>query len=197
MKFNIDDYQGRYVMHCKTKEEAESFCKYLHSVGRKWATGESYVKLNIYDRYADKTAYEFNDGTYSSVDYYHYKAKLLYTILEWEDFMKHTFTKAELKTGDVVKQRNGLVGIVNRDLGMMITKDSWLDLDNICDDLKSGFCCESFDIVAVRRPEEKGDCQFKAFENEWGTLIYERKEPEEMTLAEVCKLLGREIKIIK
>ena len=32
MKFNIDDYKGKYVMHCKTKEEVESFRKYLSSV---------------------------------------------------------------------------------------------------------------------------------------------------------------------
>ena len=56
---------------------------------------------------------------------------------------------------------------------------------------------EEYDIVAVRRPRYKGDCMFKAFEFELGELVYERKEVEEMTLAEVCKLLGKEIKIIK
>jgi hypothetical protein len=30
MNFNIDDYKGKYVMHCKTKEEARSFCDYFH-----------------------------------------------------------------------------------------------------------------------------------------------------------------------
>lgn len=29
MKFNIDDYKGKYVMHCKTEEEAIDFANYL------------------------------------------------------------------------------------------------------------------------------------------------------------------------
>jgi hypothetical protein len=33
MMFNIDDYKGKYVMHCKTEEEAEVFCRYLVSIG--------------------------------------------------------------------------------------------------------------------------------------------------------------------
>ena len=41
MRFNIEDYKGNYVMHCKTEEEAEIFCKYLHSIGRTWSTGVS------------------------------------------------------------------------------------------------------------------------------------------------------------
>ena len=39
MKFNIDNYKGKYVMHCKTEEEAKIFCKYLHSIGRMWNNG--------------------------------------------------------------------------------------------------------------------------------------------------------------
>ena len=27
MKFNIDDYKGKYAMHCKTKEEAEDYAR--------------------------------------------------------------------------------------------------------------------------------------------------------------------------
>lgn len=34
MRFNIEDYKGKYVMHCKTEEEAEDFCIYLDSIGR-------------------------------------------------------------------------------------------------------------------------------------------------------------------
>jgi hypothetical protein len=51
--------------------------------------------------------------------------------------------------------------------------------------------------MAVRRPCTKGDCCFNAFEHNYGTLVYERKEVEEMTLEEVCKALGKEIKIVK
>jgi hypothetical protein len=194
MRFDIDKYNGDYVMHCKTEIEAIDFCNYLNIIRKRNCLRSKYNGGILWALYRDQLAINFNKGCQSNLSYY---LKNNYTILEWEDFMNSTFTKADLKTGDVVKQRNGLVGIVNRDLNMMTTKDGWLDLDNISDDLKSVFCHEAFDIVAVRRPEEKGDCQFKAIENEFGALVYERKEIEEMTLEQVCALLGKEIKIIK
>ena len=197
MKFNINDYRGKYVMHCKTEEEAKDFCKYLHSVGRKWCSDESYLSNTEWSRYKEDTVYYFYSGMFGS---YKYAQDSNYTILEWSDFMNSTFTKADLKTGDIIKQKNGSVAIVNADLGIAITRGGWLDLSNYNDDLTSKLVTgKDFDIVAVRRPKEKGDCQFSAFNYSWGTLVYdrEREEPEEMTLAEVCKLLGKNIKIIQ
>jgi hypothetical protein len=194
MYFDINNYKGKYVMHCKTEEEAIDFCSHLHKLGRKWCTGRSYLCSTCYDWYYEDTAYNFNTGEYSPVDYY---KSHNYTILEWEDFMKHTFTKANLKTGDVVKRRNGDVEIVNRELGMLIRSDGgWNDLDSINDDL-SNHVGKKYDIIAVRRPNVKAHCSFCAFELDYGALIYERQEVEEMTLEQVCKLLGKEIKIIK
>ena len=193
MKFNINEYEGKFVMHCKTEEEAKDFCQYLDSVGRKWCSGDSYIGHTAYKWYEEKTAYNFNEGFYCDTDYY---KKENYTILEWEDFMKRTFTKENLKTGDIIQRRNGNTEIVNLELGMFIRRSGWNNLDSI----KSDLTCtngKEFDIVAVRRPKEKGDCQFNAFEYKWGTLVYERQEVEEMTLEQVCKLLGKEIKIIK
>ena len=43
MKFDINDYKGKYTMHCKTEEEAKDFCEYLHSVGRRWRTDQPYI----------------------------------------------------------------------------------------------------------------------------------------------------------
>ena len=34
MNFDLKNYLGYYVMHCKTEEEAENFCKFLHENGR-------------------------------------------------------------------------------------------------------------------------------------------------------------------
>lgn len=45
MKFNINKYEGNYAMHCKTEEEAKIFCRYLDSVGRRWADGTSYMSM--------------------------------------------------------------------------------------------------------------------------------------------------------
>lgn len=196
MYFDINNYKGRYVMHCTTEEEARDFCNYLHKVGRKWNDNMSYLDDTYYSYHEARTVYYFNTGTLGDM----YFATLNnYTILEWSDFMNKEFTKADLKTGDVVLRRGGSVGIVNRELDMFITRHHWCDLDDINDDLT--YCINSgnseYDIIAIRRPCEKSDCRFEAFNCELGTLVYERKEPEEMTIEEICKALGKEIKIVK
>ena len=33
MKFDIDNYQSNYVMHCKTKEERKIFVNFLIALG--------------------------------------------------------------------------------------------------------------------------------------------------------------------
>lgn len=194
MKFNINDYKGNYVMNCKTEEEAINFCSYLHSIGRTWRQGSSYRSNTRWEEYRKDTVYYFNEGVYGN------KQRIIhdksYTILEWSNFKKKEFTKEDLRTGDVIQRRNGAVEIVNHELGMFITKTGWNDFRHISNDLTSIFDSR-FDIVKVRRPEEKSDCQFCAIEMDFGELVYERKEVEEMTLAEVCQLLGKEIKIIK
>lgn len=192
MKFNINDYKGKYVMHCKTEKEAKDFCNYLHSIGRKWTGGGCYFNNALWDVYYSNTVYYFNDNTYCDIKD---AMRHNYTILEWSDFMNKEFTKADLKTGDVIMRRNGKIGIINRELDTIISKDAYSDLDNVRADLTT--FDEQWDIVAVRRPLKKRDCQFNAFQCEWGILVYERKEPEEMTLEEVCRLLGKEIKIVK
>lgn len=186
MKFNINNYKGKYVMHCKTEEEARNFIAYLKTIGRNYIWS-----LNCY--YGRHGCF-FNNHTWGSIEY---ARKEGYTILEWSDFMNKEFTKADLKTGDVVKRRNGWIEIVNRELNMFISKNGWNDFDDIKEDLTNRGTIDGWDIVAVRRPKYKEDCQFNAFKYELGTLVYERKEVEEMTLAEVCKLLGKEIKIVK
>lgn len=193
MKFNLDNYKGKYAMHTKTYEEAKDFCQYLHANGRQWSDGESYAVSTEYWCNGDQMVFLFNIGRFWNVD----DAKEDgYTILEWADFMNGTFTKADLKTGDVVLRRDGAVEIVNRELGMLITRSGWNDLTPISNDL-CFLSDEQGDIMAVRRPTMKHHCQFDAFKREFGTLVYEREEPEEMTLAEVCKLLGKNIKIIQ
>lgn len=84
MRFNIEDYKGKYVMHCKTEEEAEDFCIYLDSIGRTWYSSDSYLSESYWDRYKESTCYNFNCGTYCDKPYYEEEG---YTILEMEDFM--------------------------------------------------------------------------------------------------------------
>jgi hypothetical protein len=190
MKFNIKDYKGKLAMHCKTAEEAKDFCHYMSGIDNdKW---RYFLIHTCYNVYKSNTTYNVRLGLYGDLNDF---SKKDYTILEWSDFMNKEFTKADLKTGDVVQRRNGKIGIVNCELGTIISKDGYSNLDNMRSNLTAPD--EQWDIVAVRRPQAKNHCQFSAFACEYGELVYERKEPEEMTLAEVCRLLGKEIKIVK
>lgn len=198
MKFNIANYKGNYAMHCKTEEEAKDFCRYLDSLGRKLCHEKKYTKNTCWQCFTDRTCYAFNDVEYSSLGYYERHG---YTILEWGDFMDNKFTKADLKSGDVILSVNGDVKIVCIETGTLIQRDGFNSLYELTDDLKCIYSDkeDNFDdIVAVRRPKSPRDCQFCAFAEGLGELVYERKyEPEEMTLEEICKALGKEIKIVK
>lgn len=137
------------------------------------------------------------------LDYFKYYN---YTILEFEDFdwsdftMKKEFTKADLKNGDVVKFRGcGEYGIAIPDVNCILFKEGQLNMDLLSDDMLYG-PNNNYDIMAIRRPSEYKGCSFYGFEKfkkSKTTLVYERKEVEEMTLEEVCKALGKEIKIVK
>lgn len=83
MKFNIDDYKGKYVMHCKTEEEVRSFCDYL----RRARNRKGYSVYSHIDLFKSKTAYNFNNGTVGDVDFYSSSG---YTVLEWSNFMNDT-----------------------------------------------------------------------------------------------------------
>lgn len=92
MKFNIDNYKGKYVMHCKTKEEAEDFCRYLDSIGHMWGSGDSYLSQNNWNTYRVSTCYSFNIDTYGSKQYFKREG---YTILEMENFMSDTMSNKD------------------------------------------------------------------------------------------------------
>ena len=85
MKFDFNKYPGKYVMHCKTEEEAKEFCKVMHDAGREWCIGKSYIRNEWWDVYEAATAYAFNIGEYSSVEFYQNRG---YKILEWSDFRR-------------------------------------------------------------------------------------------------------------
>lgn len=200
-KFDIKDYPGEYVMHVTSEEQAKIFCRYMHWIGRKWSSGASYLTRNNFYNLKIRTCYEFNVNTYDEISWFKNNG---FTILEfdnfdWSDFMfknEKEFTKKDLKNGDVIKRRDGSVEIVCLESKTLICKKGWNPLDDVLNDLTYR-CDRDADIIAVRRPLFPFDCQFDAFSNSRGKLVYERKEVEEMTLEEVCKALGKEIKIVK
>lgn len=82
--FDFGAWKGKKVcMHCKTRQEAEDFCREMEKAGLTWSSGNSYLSWSCFDPYKEQTCYCFNKGTYDSTVYAKDKG---YQILEWSDY---------------------------------------------------------------------------------------------------------------
>lgn len=197
MRFNWDEFKNKdnkIAVNCKTEEEAKDFCKQMHKHRMKWRNGESYLKNTNYDMYNERTCY-YGDGEYSTRDF---AEKYNYKILEWSDCMKKEFTKADLKDGMVVEQRDGNMYLVLA--GMVVRKRGYDRIGDYDDDLK----CAGYtggDIVKVYRiTPESLKCIEDVFIKSNLELIWERTELKKMTAEEMRKkleeLTGEQIEIV-
>lgn len=185
-KFNWNEFQNkdnRIAVHCKTEEEAVNFCKQMHEHGMQWCNGDSYLEHTEYGKNLDETCY-YGSGEYSSRDF---AEKCNYKILEWSDYMNKEFTKADLRDGMVVEQRDGSMYLVLA--GMVVRKRGYNRIGDYDDDLK----CAGYtggDIVKVYRitPGSLG-CVEHVFIKCNLELIWERKEPKKMTIEEMRQKL--------
>ena len=155
----------------------------------------SYTRYGVY---RDKTCYG-GDGRYRSYDYF---KKYKYKILEWSDYMNKEFTKADLRDGMVVEQRDGNMYLVLA--GKTVRKGGYNRIDGYTDDLKresrTGYT--GGDIVKVYRitPESLG-CIEDVFIKSNLELIWERTESKKMTVEEMRQkleeLTGEEIEVMQ
>lgn len=194
-KFNWNEFKNKdnkIAVHCKTEEEAKDLCKQMHEHGMKWCNGESYLKNTNYMR-NEGTRY-YGSGEYSTRDF---AEKYNYKILEWSDYMDKEFTKADLRDGMVVEQRDGDMYLVLA--GMVVRKRGYNRIGDYDDDLK----CAGYtggDIVKVYRitPGSLG-CIEDVFIKGNLELIWERKEPKKMTVEEMRQkleeLTGEQIEV--
>lgn len=109
------------------------------------------------------------------------------------------FTKKNLKTGDIVMIRDGRVGVYIEPFDNVVFADGVLHLEYHRDDL-TDITWDDRDIIRVRRPKYWLGCGLvpSMYDTDANTnIIYERKEPVEMTLEEICAALGKDIKIVK
>lgn len=192
MRFDINDYQGRYLMHCKTEDEAKEFCDYLYSIGEKWSDGESYKRSTLWCIYKGNTCYHFNRGIIVRLNK---STKENYIILEWSDFKENKFAKAYLKDGMVVECANGNRYLVLGD--KIIADNECLHIEHYNHSLEWTKCNpKKWTINKVYK--SNAYYMSEIFYDEFLTLIWERKEePVEMTIEEICAALGKEIKIVK
>lgn len=199
-KFNWDEFKNiknKIAVHCKTEEEAKDFCKQMHEHGMKWCSGESYLKETNYESCEEETCYI--KGEFSPYQYYKSNG---YEILEWSDYMQKEFTKADLRDGMVVEQRDGGMYLVLA--GTAVGKNGRNRIGGYDDDLKwesrTGYT--GGDIVKVYRitPESLG-CIEDVFIKSNLELIWERKEPKKMTVEEMRQkleeLTGEEIEVMQ
>ena len=192
MKFDIANYKGQYAMHCKTARESREFCDYLDGLGKTWKSRETYAMATNWSVFKSETCYCFNDGMISRLSCCKRDG---YIILEWSDFVTK-FTKGDLRDGMVVELANG-----NRYLVLgenFINKIGYLCISDYSDGLDMNTEPYNWNVNKVYKSSAYStDFIFK---DEYLTLIWERPQkttPIEMTLEEVCRELGREIKIIK
>lgn len=195
-KFNWDEFKNKdnkIAVHCKTYEEAKDFCWKMHEQGMRWLTKERYSEKIEYAIYEEKTCYT-GGGTFGPLFHFIDEG---YEILEWSDYMQKEFTKADLKDGMVVEQRDGDMYLVLA--GMVVRKRGYNRIGDYDDDLK----CAGYtggDIVKVYRitPGSLG-CVEHVFIKCNLELIWERKERKKMTIEEMRKklkeLTGEEIEV--
>lgn len=183
-KFNWDEFkneENKIAVHCKTEEEAKDFCERMHEQGMEWCSGESYLKETNYE-FCEEICYI--KGEFSP---YHYYKSNGYEILEWSDYMNKEFTKADLRDGMVVEQRDGDMYLVLA--GKAVRKGKCNHIDGYTDDLKwEGYT--GGEIVKVYRitPESLG-CIEDVFIKSNLELIWERTETKKMTIEEMRQKL--------
>ena len=121
---------------------------------------------------------------------------------ELVDEKEKQFTKSDLKNGDIVELRNGerYVYIEKYNDRFIYSTDS----DEVIVNLKDGEYSRLGNYDDDLRYKGRGNCEYDIMKildmsefykkPKW---TWEREKTEEMTLEEVCKELGRDIKIVK
>lgn len=170
MKFDFGRYKDcKVVMHCKTKEEAEDFCKEMDIYGLNWNDGKRYIKDNRWDVCTNSMCYNFIAGDYAPNYYYQTRG---FQILEWSDFMnKNKFTKSDLKDGDICVLRNGTLYIAVPGTNILIGKCDECNLNFYNNELRYNKCNEK-DIVDVFRPTKSEHCTLQSWAYKYGDHVY-------------------------
>jgi hypothetical protein len=158
--------------------------------------------------------YLFNNGAFCGVEFANREG---FVVLEWSDFMENEetlseFTLDDLKPGDFIKLKYNSKSVccvlfvhiyTNLDGGTVVfeeqhthTKYTKFFHSDLTDVSESGSEYAN-NIMQVRRPVHPSDICCNIFDDCKGCLLYAREKEEEMTLDEVCKALGRKIKIVE
>lgn len=193
-EFNWEDFKdenNKIAVHCKTEDEAKDFCKQMCEHEINWIIKWFDIGLTYYDVHKKETCYTCTG--YSRSDFYKGEK---YKIIEWSDYMKKEFTKADLKDGMVVEYRNGERRLV---LGDRIVGNNGYNLlgsyNETLEDIQLHE--KQYDIVRVYQSRHISISQI--FSDSYLELIWERNETKKMTAEEMRKkleeLTGEKIEI--
>lgn len=159
--------QKTFVKRCMSREEDGGY-------------EDTYSDDTKYAEYKEKTCYY--NGRYFNLQL---AKRYNYTILEWSNYMKKEFTKADLKDGMVVEYCNGKRRLVlnNR----LIGKDGYYELNQYMEDMKDKESSER-DIMRVFKIGIITTLD-RIFHIENLELIWERSETKHMTTEEMRQKL--------
>ena len=183
-QFNWEEFKdgnNKIAVHCKTEEEAKDFCKQMHEHGLRWIDGDLYMEKTNYGIYPGLSCY-YADGKCSGLGYAEERG---YKILEWSDYMKKEFTKADLKDGMVIEYANGKRRLVLNDF--IVGKDGYYYLSYYSENLKDKNSSDR-DIVRVFKINIVTTLDY-IFRTENLELIWERTESKKMTTEEMRQKL--------
>ena len=185
-KFNWEEFKdgnNKIAVHCKTEEEAKDFCKQMLEHGLRWIDGDLYMEKTNYDVLPGIICY-YADGKCSGLGYAGEKG---YKILEWSDYMNKEFTKADLKDGMVVEQKNGERYVIYN--GKELSLYGWNTLEQFRDDLTNELG-NLYSIEKVYKLNTKEiHCLNDIFCDEKLELVWERNEAKKMTADEMRQKL--------
>lgn len=119
---------------------------------------------------------------------------------------KDMFGKDNLKTGMLVKFRNGYIGLVmlndawgcsriievNDDTGSASPFMFFYDDDLVFDNGKN----KQYDIMEVRKSELCPDLSQVEKDFEQSSILWKREEPKELTVGQIEEILGYKIKVV-
>lgn len=203
MKFNWKEFMNKnnkIAVHCKTEEEAIDFCTKMDEHGMRWHSNRSYIDINYYNTYKEKTCYS-NQGEYGRIDGIYKEEN--YKILEWSNYMiKDPIDYLEY--GYVVEFENGELGMYmpsqNGDCFDLEGEKSCLYLKNYSRRKELKQCIysnTSYDVLKIYGYAGYGsDSRKLSIQNR--PFIWERQEEaKKMTVAEICKELGYKVEIVE
>ncbi|MEG1563778.1 MAG: hypothetical protein RR365_08635 [Bacteroides sp.] len=185
--FNWEKFMlGGITVHCKTKQECSSFLRMTREYGFTWSSFYFPREQNHFSENKSNALYRINSYKHLEYDTVRHNIEEGNTILEWSDYME--FTLEDLKVGMLVETNCGKALVMPYKYGHVLAYEkgnrsnlSELDFNDIS---KVWSICDNMGYVM----------NFTGYNR---NLVYERPVVKEMTVEEISKALGYEVKIVK